>query len=46
MKCLIQFSVKNKKNISICRLMKIIPKVLSIKGEVYKPAGSHNGPDN
>ena len=31
MKCQILFSGKNKKNISKCRLLKILPRVLSIK---------------
>ena len=31
MKCQILFSGKNKKNISICHLLKILPRVLSIK---------------
>ena len=31
MKCQNLFSGKNKKNISICRLLKILPEVLSIK---------------
>ena len=35
MKCHILFSEKNKKNISKCRLLKILPRVLSVK---YKPA--------
>ena len=33
MKCQILFSGKNKKNISKCRLLKILPRVLSIKFE-------------
>ena len=33
MKCQILFSGKNKKNISKCRLLKILPRVLSVKGE-------------
>ena len=36
MKCQNQFSEKNKKNISMCKLLKILPKVLSV---------SHMGPD-
>ena len=32
MKCQILFSGKNKKNISKCRLLKILPRVLSVKG--------------
>ena len=31
MKCQIMFSGKNKKNISKCRLLKILPRVLSVK---------------
>ena len=31
MKCPILFSEKNKKNISKCRLLKILPRVLSVK---------------
>ena len=31
MKCQNQFSCKNKKKISKCRLLKILPRVLSIK---------------
>ena len=31
MKCHILFSGKNKKNISKCRLLKILPRVLSVK---------------
>ena len=31
MKCHILFAEKNKKNISKCRLLKILPRVLSIK---------------
>ena len=31
MKCQILFSEKNKKNISKCRLLKILPRVLSVK---------------
>ena len=34
MKCHILFSEKNKKNISKCRLLKILPRVLSVKGTV------------
>ena len=38
MKCSILFSGKNKKNISKCRLLKILPRVLSVKskGEIVK----------
>ena len=32
MKCHILFSEKNKKKISKCRLLKILPRVLSVKG--------------
>ena len=35
MQCQILFSGKNKKNISKCRLLKILPRVLSVK-----PVGS------
>ena len=39
MKCHILFSEKNKKNISKCRLLKILPRVLSVnmlkEEEVY-----------
>ena len=31
MKCQILFSGKNKKNISKCRLLKILPRVLGVK---------------
>ena len=31
MKCQIRFSGKNKKNISKCRLLKSLPRVLSVK---------------
>ena len=34
MKCHILFSEKNKKNISKCRLLKILPRVLSVKAIV------------
>ena len=33
MKCQILFSGKNKKNISKCRLLKILPRVLSVNRE-------------
>ena len=36
MKCPILFSEKNKKNISKCRLLKILPRVLSVKPIVLK----------
>ena len=39
MKCQILFSEKNKKNISKCRLLKILPRVLSVKG-VFSDAQS------
>ena len=35
MKCHILFSEKNKKNISKCRLLKILPRVLSVKGSDF-----------
>ena len=35
MKCQILFSGKNKKNISKCRLLKILPRVLSVKVLLY-----------
>ena len=35
MKCQILFSEKNKKNISKCRLLKILPRVLSVKEGKY-----------
>ena len=35
MKCQILFSGKNKKNISKCRLLKILPRVLSVKAKKY-----------
>ena len=35
MKCQILFSGKNKKNISKCRLLKILPRVLSVKAVVF-----------
>ena len=34
MKCQILFSGKNKKNISKCRLLKILPRVLSVKSHM------------
>ena len=34
MKCHILFSEKNKKNISKCRLLKILPRVLSVKAHI------------
>ena len=36
MKCHILFSEKNKKNISKCRLLKILPRVLSVKEHVHE----------
>ena len=36
MKCQILFSGKNKKNISKCRLLKILPRVLSVKSRKYE----------
>ena len=38
MKCQILFSEKNKKNISKCRLLKILPRVLSVKGSSGYPS--------
>ena len=38
MKCQILFSGKNKKNISKCRLLKILPRVLSVKVPVTTAA--------
>ena len=35
MKCHILFSGKNKKNISKCRLLKILPRVLSVKDNLH-----------
>ena len=35
MKCHILFSEKNKKNISKCRLLKILPRVLSVKDATF-----------
>ena len=37
MKCQILFPGKNKKNISMCHLMKILPRVLSVKANVVLP---------
>ena len=34
MKCQILFSVKNKKNVSKCRLLKILPRVLDVNFNV------------
>ena len=36
MKCQILFSGKNKKNISKCRLLKILPRVLSVKTSITR----------
>ena len=36
MKCHILFSEKNKKNISKCRLLKILPRVLSVKSDIVR----------
>ena len=44
MKCQILFSGKNKKNISKCRLLKILPRVLSVKSATefpYQPGETH-----
>ena len=35
MKCHILFSGKNKKNISQCRLLKILPSALSVKVHIF-----------
>ena len=40
MKCQILFSEKNKKNISKCRLLKILPRVLSVKVGVIAAANN------
>ena len=37
MKCHILFSEKNKKNISKCRLLKILPRVLSVNSFMNVP---------
>ena len=45
MKCHILFSEKNKKNISKCRLLKILPRVLSVKeglGLLKRKQEGHN----
>ena len=34
MKCQILFSGNDKKNVSICRLLKVLPRVLSIKAMI------------
>ena len=39
MKCQILFSGKNKKNISKCRLLKFLPRVLRVKVIVAKMSG-------
>ena len=46
MKCQILFSGKFKKNISKCRLLKILPRVLSVKAlhEVAMPSQKHAEP--
>ena len=36
MKCQILFSGKNKKNISKCRLLKILPRVLSVNPQLLE----------
>ena len=36
MKCHVLFSEKNKKNISKCRLLKILPRVLSVKPNNFR----------
>ena len=41
MKCQILFSGKNKKNISKCRLLKILPRVLSVKHSVFQLVAGH-----
>ena len=53
MKCQILFSEKNKKNISKCRLLKILPRVLSVKldGRVIQKGklnavASYRSPEN
>ena len=38
MKCQILFSGKNKKNISKCRLLKILPRVLNINKHIHSIA--------
>ena len=42
MKCQILFSGKNKKNISKCRLLKILPRVLSVKQAYKEQMGSRS----
>ena len=44
MKCQILFSGKNKKNISKCRLLKILPRVLSVKTSIFTFHIWHNDP--
>ena len=44
MKCHILFSEKNKKNISKCRLLKILPRVLSVKRDVGTQADGNTHP--
>ena len=42
LKCQILFTGKNKKNISKCRLLKILPRVLSVNGNAYALRGGKN----
>ena len=42
MKCQILFSGKNKNNISKCRLLKILPRVLSVKSKNREYKGNLN----
>ena len=42
MKCHILFSEKNKKNISKCRLLKILPRVLSVNHSTGQEADGGN----
>ena len=42
MNCQILFSGKNKKNISKCRLLKILPRVLSVKKANVLHVGSED----
>ena len=52
MKCQILFSGKNKKNISKCRLLKILPRVLSVKEpheelpRIFSSRLFHNGTED
>ena len=41
MKCKILFSGKNKKNISKCPLLKILPRVLRVKDNIYSIHDGH-----